>query len=117
MSPVTPKRIRLSVAEKAKIIEDSRKPGFDKKKIEKKYGISRPAILSILKNQNEILKAVDSGSMNKKCKSLKKSSLYELETKLYDWLCRHSKKGLPISNQNSCSNLFIVFLETDSFLQ
>ena len=57
MSPVTPKRIRLSVAEKAKIIEDSRKPGFDKKKIEKKYGISRPAILSILKNQNEILKA------------------------------------------------------------
>ena len=71
MSPVTPKRIRLSVAEKAKIIEDSRKPGFDKKKIEEKYGISRPAILSILKNQNEILKAIDSGSMNKKCKSLK----------------------------------------------
>ena len=58
MSPVTPKRIRLSVAEKAKIIEDSRKPGFDKKKIEEKYGISRPAILNILKNQNEILKAV-----------------------------------------------------------
>ena len=32
MSPVTPKSIRLSVAE---IIEDSRKPGFDKKKLKK----------------------------------------------------------------------------------
>ena len=75
-------------------------------KIEEKYGISRPAILNILKNQNEILKAVDSGSMNNKCKSLNKSSLLELETKLYDWLCRQSKKGLPI-----------WCLETDIFLQ
>ena len=71
-----------SLDEKAKLIEDSKKPGF-----EEKYGISSPAILNILKNQNEILKAVDSGSMNNKCKSLKKSSLSELETKLYDWLC------------------------------
>ena len=86
MPPVTPKRIRLSLAEKAKIIEDSKKPGFYKKQIEEIYGISRPAILNILKNQNEILKAFDSGDMNNKCKSLKIEN-----------------------NKNSCSNPLIVF--------
>ena len=33
MPPVTPKRIRLSLAEKAIIIEEFEKSGFDKKKV------------------------------------------------------------------------------------
>ena len=34
MPPVTTKVIRLSLADKAEIIKDSKNPGFDQKKIE-----------------------------------------------------------------------------------
>ena len=59
-TPKTPQRRRLSLKEKIKIIEDSKKPGFDKAKVMKEYGISRPTIINILKNQFDTLKAVDS---------------------------------------------------------
>ena len=65
-TPKTPQRRRLSLKEKIKIIEDSKKPGFDKAKVMKEYGISRPTIINILKNQFDTLKAVDSGTMNDK---------------------------------------------------
>ncbi len=54
----------------------------------KEYGISRPTVISLLKNQSATLKAVDSGIMNDKSKSLKKSPSTELETQLYEWLCK-----------------------------
>ena len=38
----------------------------------KEYGISRPTVISLLKNQSATLKAVDSGIMNDKSKFLKK---------------------------------------------
>lgn len=90
-TPKTPQRRRLSLKEKVKIIEDSKKPGFDKAKIIKEYGISRPTIISLLKNQSETLKAVDSGIINDKSKSLKISPLSELETQLYEWLCKTTR--------------------------
>ena len=46
-TPKTPQRRRLSLKEKIKIIEDSKKPGFDKAKVMKEYGISRPTIINI----------------------------------------------------------------------
>jgi hypothetical protein len=63
-TPKTPQRRRLSLKEKIKIMEDSKKPGFDKAKIMKEYGISRLTVINVLKNQFETLKAVDSGIMN-----------------------------------------------------
>ena len=52
-TPITPKnqRKRLSNAEKQKIIEESKKLGFCRKK---KYGIGRSVICDILKIQKEI---------------------------------------------------------------
>ena len=48
-------RKRLSLEEKNKIIiqiiEDSKKPCFDKEKIEQQYGISRTCLLKILNNK------------------------------------------------------------------
>ena len=96
-TPKTPQRRRLSLKEKIKIIEDSKKPGFDKAKVMKEYGISRPTIINILKNQFDTLKAVDSGTMNDKSKSLKKSPLAELESQLYEWLCKTTRRGAVIS--------------------
>ena len=40
MPPLTPKRTRLSIKQKIKIIEDSKKVGFDKKKTMETYGIA-----------------------------------------------------------------------------
>ena len=55
-TPITPKNQRklLSNAEKQKIIEESKKPGFCRKKTMEKYGIGRSVICNILKNQKEI---------------------------------------------------------------
>ena len=86
MPPLTPKRTRLSIKQKIKIIEDSKKVGFDKKKTMETYGISRTGLITLLKNQTQILKAADSGSINENVKSIKKSPLEQLECKLYDWL-------------------------------
>ena len=60
-TPKTPQRRRLSLKEKIKIIKDSKKPGFDEAKIMKDYGISKPTVINVLKNQFETLKAFDSG--------------------------------------------------------
>ena len=107
-TPKTPQRRRLSLKEKIKIIEDSKKPGFDKAKGMKEYGISRPTIINILKNQFDTLKAVDSGTMNDKSKSLKKSPLAELESQLYEWLCKTTRRGAVISGPLLKSNALIV---------
>ena len=107
-TPKTPQRRRLSLKEKIKIIEDSKKPGFDKAKVMKEYGISRPTIINILKNQFDTLKAVDSGTMNDKSKSLKKSPLAELESQLYEWLCKTTRRGAVISGPLLKSNALIV---------
>ena len=55
-TPITPKNQRkcLSNAEKQKIIEESKKLGFCRKKTMEKYGIGRSVICNILKNQKEI---------------------------------------------------------------
>ena len=60
-TPITPKnhRKRLSNDDKLKIIEESKKPGFCRKKTMDKYGIGRSVICNILKNQKEILTTVD----------------------------------------------------------
>jgi hypothetical protein len=97
-TPKTPQRRRLSLTEKKiKIIEDSKNPGFDKARMMKDYGISRPTVINVLKNQFETLKAVDSGIMNNKSKSLKKSPLAELESQLYERLCKTTRRGAVIS--------------------
>ena len=82
---------------KIKIIEDSKKHGFDKAKIIKKYEISQHRVINVLINQFETLKAVYSGIINDKIKSLKKSPLAELEPQLYEWLCKTTRRGAVIS--------------------
>ena len=67
--PLTQKRTRLSIKQKAQIIEDSKKVGFDKKKTMEDYGISRTGLIYLLKNQGEIMKAVDSCQINEKLQS------------------------------------------------
>ena len=97
MATPTSQRVRISLEMKGKLIEDSKKPGFDRKKLIEKYGIGRSAISNILKDQVEILKSLDSISVNKNVKSVKKSPLEVLENKLYEFLCEKTRMGLPIN--------------------
>ena len=53
------------MCEKQKIIEDSKKPGFDKNKICEKYGIGKSILTKILLSQKEILGFIDKGTPSK----------------------------------------------------
>ena len=65
MPPLTPSRKRLSLCEKQKIIEDSKKPGFDKNKTCEKYGIGKSTLNKIMLTQKDILGFIDKGTLSK----------------------------------------------------
>ena len=52
-------RIRLSLSQKAKLIYESSKPGFDHEITAKTFGISVPYLSKILKNQSAILNSLN----------------------------------------------------------
>ena len=62
MPSLTPQRIRLTLLQKVKIIEESKKPNFDRKKISTEFGISHATISQILKKQKELLSSHDCGT-------------------------------------------------------
>ena len=51
----------LSIEEKAKLIADSKKPGFCRKEVVAKYGINNNTITNILKSEDKIRKIIESG--------------------------------------------------------
>ena len=87
--PLTQKRTRLSIKQKAQIIEDSKKVGFDKKKTMEDYGISRTGLIYLLKNQGEIMKAVDSCQINEKFKSIKRFLKVKIESSVQKQITDH----------------------------
>ena len=54
-------RVRLTLSQKVKIVEESKKSDFSRKKICEEFGISKATISQILKNQKTHLEAYDSG--------------------------------------------------------
>ena len=48
MPSITPNRIRLTLDQKQKIIEDSKKPGFNKAKLLEQYGIGRSTLNTLI---------------------------------------------------------------------
>ena len=52
MPGLTPTRVRLTLADKVKIIEESKKSDFCRKAICEKFGISKATVSQILKNLN-----------------------------------------------------------------
>ena len=59
MPGLTPSRVRLTLSQKVKIIEESKKSDFSRKKICEEFGISKATISQILKNQKTHLEAYD----------------------------------------------------------
>ena len=50
---MAPIRIRLSIQQKVKIIEESKKSGFKREKILIEYGIGKATLSALLKNQKQ----------------------------------------------------------------
>ena len=61
MPGLTPTRVRLTLSQKVKIIEESKKSDFSRKKICEEFDISKAIVSQILKNKNKHLEAYDSG--------------------------------------------------------
>ena len=88
----TPRRNRLTIHQKLRLIEESKKPGFKRKDACEKYRISTSSLSRILKFQANKLQA----SKNTKGFNLKRGKNHELELELYEWLVSMNKKGLSV---------------------
>ena len=58
MPGLTQTRVRLTLSQKVKIIEESKKSEFSRKKICEKFGISKATISQILKNQKKTFRGL-----------------------------------------------------------
>ena len=96
LKPITT-RVRLSLDQKVKLIEESMQPGFNQAKAAKDYGISPSTVNGILKNKFAIYchPAVEQGTSSKKNLSRGKNDV--LESKLYEWYIQRQTEGQPIS--------------------
>ena len=96
----TPTRNHLTIHQKLRLIEESKKPGFKRKDACEKYRISTSCLSRILKFQVNKLQA----SKNTEGFNLKSGKNHELEMELYEWLVSMNKKGLSV-----CGQLLIFF--------
>ena len=55
----TRSRVRLSLAQKAQLVEESTRPGFNRKEACKRFGISNQCLSNILKGKEAFLDVVD----------------------------------------------------------
>ena len=79
MPGLTQTRVRLTLSQKVKIIEESKKSDFSRKKICEEYSISKATISSILKDQKTHLENYDSGTPGKH-KTMRKPDFPEIES-------------------------------------
>ena len=91
----TPKRHHLTIHQKLRIIEESKKPGFNRKDAMEKYRISKASLSRVLKSQTNQLQE----SKNTKGFRLRSGKNHELEMELYEWLVSMNKKGLSVGGQ------------------
>ena len=78
----TPKRHHLTIHQKLRIIEESKKPGFNRKDAMEKYRISKASLSRVLKSQTNKIQE----SKNTKGFNLRSGKNHELEMELYEWL-------------------------------
>ena len=90
MSGLTPTWVRLTLSQKVKIIEESKKSDFSRKKICEEYSISKSTISQLLKNLKSRLEAYDSGIPGKH-KTMRKPDFPEIESTLYEWFTKTNK--------------------------
>ena len=88
-------RVRLSLNQKVKLIEESMQPGFSQTKAAKEYGISKSSLSKILKNKFAFYCHPEGMSTSKKNLSRGRNDI--LEQRLYEWYLQRQTAFLPIS--------------------
>ena len=105
MPGLTPTRVRLTLSQKVKIIEESKKSDFSRKKICEEYSISKATISSILKDQKTHLENYDSGIPGKH-KTMRKPDFPGIECTLYEWFKKTIEESQ--SKQTNITKFFPV---------
>ena len=88
-------RMRLSLDQKVKLIEDSMQPGFSQAKAAREYGISTSSVSSILKKKFDIYCHPATEKSSRKNLTWGKNDV--LESKLYEWYLQQVPLGNPVS--------------------
>ena len=88
-------RLRLTLSQKAKIIEESMKPGFSQSQFSRETGLSTSTISRILMNKFAIYCDPNISSSSKKNMTYTKHD--ELEKTLYDWYLQQSNEGVVLN--------------------
>ena len=99
-TPLTPSRIRISLEQKLKLIEEASKPGFNANEAATLYGTDKSTIYKILKNKDKLLNTVHQGKVTKKNVSKKNVTVGKkagIEEALYNWCLEKQSQGVGIS--------------------
>ena len=94
MSPIKHVRVRLTLTQKKKLLEDSLKPGFDAVKAAKDYGIGLSTLYKILGQKEKFFSMVNQGKVTKK--NVTTGKFVEIEKKLYKWCLEMNSRGVAI---------------------
>jgi hypothetical protein len=96
-TPKTPlTRVRLSLEQKQKLIEESMQPGFSQAIAARKYGVSTSSVCGILKKKFDIYCHPARDAKNAR-KNLTWGKNDVLESKLYEWYLQQVPLGNPVS--------------------
>ena len=96
MEKMTRKRKAISIKEKMKLIEESKKPGFRQSHAAKVHGIPQSTLANILRNKDSILAAASQGSSKAMRQSHGKEDI--LEREIYDWFLKKRAQSVPIDD-------------------
>ena len=90
-------RTRLTDRQKMKIVEDSKKAGFDRSKVMKEHSLSRSGLYRILHEKEKFSPAkVLTESPMKGVKSHRRLKHDDLEKKLMQWIIETERRGLLV---------------------
>ena len=107
MSPIKHVRVRLTLTQKKKLLEDSLKPGFDAVKAAKDYGIGLSTLYKILGQKEKFFSMVNQGKVTKKNVTTENSHLPFI---IYNELVRlgktRNKRNSRFKRQYAADGLF-----------
>ncbi|XP_050526828.1 jerky protein homolog-like [Daktulosphaira vitifoliae] len=96
------KRIVLSLEKKVLIINRAVDHGESIQKLADEFGVGQQTVRDLIKQKNEIFKFISCPELSATRKTMKKSSLSDMESALFEWFKQKRIEGLPISGPIVC---------------
>lgn len=100
------KRVVLSLEKKVLIINRAVDRGESVKKLADEFGVGEQTVRDLIKQKNDIFKflscAESTSELSAARKTMKKSSLSDMESALFEWFKQKRTEGIPISGPIVC---------------